>query len=300
MVGVGTGVHAMSITPFDRKGAIDSGLLRAHLRFLAAAGVGVYVASQGSGEGDLLSFDEKVTLYAIAAEELRGRVPVAAAGIGLAASTAATRELAVAAEVAGVDAVQILAPRPGPLQLRDDELETHLRSVIEAVRCDVHLSNNTALAGYELPMTIVERLLDDYPHVRVVNVSDTRTDELRAYVTRLVDRNGARLEVRVGMVREIVAMHALGARGVLCFEANVAPRLVIDVWEDLEARRVPAAGALLRCNAALARGGNPRSLKAALSILGRHHGGFLRAPYLPLTSTQYEDLERELRALALV
>jgi dihydrodipicolinate synthase/N-acetylneuraminate lyase len=61
MVGVGTGVHAMSITPFDRKGAIDSGLLRAHLRFLAAAGVGVYVASQGSGEGDLLSFDEKVT-----------------------------------------------------------------------------------------------------------------------------------------------------------------------------------------------------------------------------------------------
>jgi dihydrodipicolinate synthase/N-acetylneuraminate lyase len=154
MVGVGTGVHAMSITPFDRKGAIDSGLLRAHLRFLAAAGVGVYVASQGSGEGDLLSFDEKVTLYAIAAEELRGRVPVAAAGIGLAASTAATRELAVAAEVAGVDAVQILAPRPRPVQLRDDELETHLRSVIETVRCDVHLSSNTALAGYELPMTI--------------------------------------------------------------------------------------------------------------------------------------------------
>jgi len=61
-------------------------------------GVGGYVASQGSGEGDLLSFDEKVT-----------------------------RELAVAAEVAGVDAVQILAPRPGPVQLRDDELETHLR-----------------------------------------------------------------------------------------------------------------------------------------------------------------------------
>ena len=298
MVGIDAGVHAMSITPFDRMGAIDAGLFRAHLRFLAAAGVGVYVASQGSGEGDLLSFDEKVMLYAIAAEELRGRVPVAAAGIGLAASTAATRELAIAAEQAGVDAVQIIAPRPGPQRPRDDELEAHFRSVIEAVRCDVHVSNNTALAGYELPIAIVERLVDDYPHVRVVNVSDPRPDELRAYVARLVDRNGSRLEVRVGMIRQIVAMHALGARGVLCFEPNVAPRLVTDVWDDLEAGRPPAPDALLRCNAALARGGNPRSLKAALSIQGRD-GGLLRAPYLALSATQYEELEHELRALAL-
>lgn len=285
----------MSITPFDGRGAIDEVLFRSHLRFQADAGVGVYVASQGSGEGDLLSFAEKVTLYRIAAEELGGRVPVVAAGIGLAASTATTRELAVAAEAAGVDAVQIIAPRPGPLRLREDELETHFRAVIEAVRCDVHLSNNTALAGYELPISLVERLVDDYPHIRAVNVSDPRVDKLRAYVTRLV---GARIEVRVGMVREIAAMHALGARGVLCFEPNVAPQLVTNVWDSLEAGAQPLTEPLLRLNAALARGGNPRSLKAALTILGRD-GGHLRAPYLPLPGAEYEELERELRALAL-
>jgi 4-hydroxy-tetrahydrodipicolinate synthase len=289
----------MSITPFVRSGAIDLVLMRTHLQFLAEAGVGVYVASQGSGEGDLLSFDEKLSLYRTAADELRGRVPVVAAGIGLAASTATTRDLAMAAQTAGVDAVQIIGPRPGPLRLRDDELEAHFRSVVEAVRCDVHLSNNTALAGYELPITLVERLIDDYPHIRVVNVSDPRVEELRAYVTRLVARFGERLEVRVGMVREIVAMHALGARGVLCFEPNVAPRLVTDVWNALDAHQTPPVDALLRLNAALARGGNPRSLKAALTILGRD-GGRLRSPYLPLTTTQYEELERDLRALALV
>ena len=58
---------------------------------------------------------------------------------------------------AGVDAVQIIGPRPGPLRLRDDELEAHFRTVIEAVRCDVQLSNNTVLAGYELPIALVER-----------------------------------------------------------------------------------------------------------------------------------------------
>jgi len=289
----------MSITPFDRSGAIDEVLLRAHLQFLAANGVGVYVASQGSGEGDLLTFAEKARVYGIAAEELRGRVPVVAAGVGLAASTATTRELALAAQAAGVDAVQIIGPRPGPLRLREDELETHFRAVIEVLHCDVHISNNTALAGYELPIAMVERLVDDYAQIRVVNVSDPRVAELSKYVFQLVDRFGERLEVRVGMVREVVAMHALGARGVLCFEPNVAPRVVRDAWDGLETRDAGSVETLLRLNAALARGGNPRSLKAALTIIGRD-GGYLRAPYLPLTPAQNDELEQELRALALV
>src|SRR5262245_899669 len=102
------GVHAMSITPFDRTGAVDEGLFRTHLRFLADHGVGIYVASQGSGEGDLLSFDEKLMLYRVAVGEVGGRVPVVAAGIGLAASTATTRALAIDAAAAGVAAVQIV------------------------------------------------------------------------------------------------------------------------------------------------------------------------------------------------
>jgi 4-hydroxy-tetrahydrodipicolinate synthase len=297
MVDQHVGVHAMSITPFDRSGAIDEGLVRAHVRFLADAGVGIYIASQGSGEGDLLSFDEKVALYGIAADEVGGRVPVVAAGIGLAASTATTRALAISARDAGVDAVQIIAPRPGPLRLRDDEIESHFRSVIEAVDCDVHLSNNTALAGYEVPIALVERLVDDYPHVKTVNVSDPRVDELRAYVARLVERCGARIEVRVGMVRQMAAMHALGVDGVLCFEPNVLPAIVTRAWDGVKAGAVDAMPALLRLNAALARGGNPRSLKAALTILGRD-GGCLRAPYLPLTDAQHAELGEELRVLA--
>jgi len=299
MVTGGVGVHAMSITPFDRSGAIDTELLRTHLQFLAAAGVGVYIASQGSGEGDLLSFDEKVSLYRIAADELRGRVPVVAAGIGLAGSTATTSALAIAAQTAGVNAVQIIAPRPGPLRLRADELETYFRTVIESVTCDVHVSNNTALAGYEVPLALVERLVDDYPHVVAVNVSDPRVDELRAYVSSLIARFGSRIEVRVGMVREIVAMRAFGVRGVLCFEPNVAPVLVSSLWAQLESNAAVDAGPLLRLNAALARGGNPRSLKAALAIIGRN-GGHLRAPYLPLTEAEDGELAQELRALGLV
>ncbi len=291
------GVHAMSITPFDESGAIDDGLFRAHVRFLAGAGVGVYVASQGSGEGDLLTVDEKVSLYAAASVAAGGRVPVVAAGIGLAASTASTRALAVAARDAGVDAVQIIAPRPGPLRLRADEIEAYFRAVIEAIDCDVHLSNNTALAGYAIPVEIIERLAGDYPHVRAINVSDPRVNDLRVYVGRLVAGKSARVEVRVGVVREMTAMYELGARGVLCFEPNVLPEIVTGAWARLGVGDTSGMEALLRLNSALARGGNPRSLKAALTMLGRD-GGALRAPYLPLTDAQYAELENELRVLA--
>ena len=124
----------MSITPFDGAGAVHEELFRSHLRFIAGHGVGVYVASQGSGEGDLLSFEEKVSVYRIAAAELRGRAPVVAAGIGLAASTAATRALARAAQAAGVDAVQIIGPRAGPLRLREDRVtETDQRAAFQAL-----------------------------------------------------------------------------------------------------------------------------------------------------------------------
>jgi 4-hydroxy-tetrahydrodipicolinate synthase len=289
----------MSITPFGPDGAIDEPLFRAHLGFIAEHGVGVYVASQGSGEGDLLSFDEKVALYGIAADELRGRVPVVAAGIGLAMSTAMTCDLAVAAVAAGVDAVQILPPRPGALRLRDDELEHHFRRVIESVDCDVQLSNNAVLAGYQLPIALVETLVEAYPSVGTVNVSEARPDVLREYVREVVARFGSRVEVRVGMVREIVAMHELGARGVLCFEANVSPRAVTNVWDELEAAHPETQlQHLLALNAALSRGGNPRSLKAALALLGRN-GGSLRPPYLPLTEAQYEELADALRDLGL-
>jgi len=282
----------MSITPFTPEGEIDESLFRAHLRFMAEAELGVYVASQGSGEGDLLSPDEKVRLYNVAADELRGRRAVVAAGIGLAGSTTAALALVRAAGAAGVDAVQLLGPRPGPLRPRPSEVEQYLRALIAEAPCDVHLSSNAVLTGYELPFQIVEALVAECPRVTVLNVTDADRTAMLAYVARAVEAFGERIEVRVGMTSEIASACEVGARGLLCFEPNIAPGLTVDACDSLELAR------LLTLNAALARGGNPRSLKAALRIIGRD-GGSLRAPYLPLPDDEIVALSAELRALDL-
>lgn len=288
-------VYAMSVTPFTREGALDEALLRAHLSFLVEGGVGVFLCSQGSGEGDLLNAEEKRRIYEIGVDEVGGRAPVCSAGIGLAGSTAEIAALARAASDAGVDAVYILPPRPSPQTPRPEEMERYYRTVIEATDRPVIVANNAFLAGYSVPMPIVMRLLEAYAHVEAVLLVDPNPGLLGQYVAEL----RGRASVLSGMVSLIMQAHAIGAAGVLCMEANVVPDLVPSIWAALEAGDLPGAekayARLLAVGAPIARYGNPRSLKDALRVIGRD-GGFLREPFLSLPEAERADLERSLQA----
>ncbi len=287
-------VYAMSITPFGPEGDLDEALLRAHLRFLAGGGAGVFLCSQGSGEGDLLASDEKLRIYEIGVDELRGVAPVCAAGIGLAGSTAEIAALARGAAATGVDGVYLLPPRPNPMTPRPEEIERYYRTLIEAVDCPVIVANNSFLAGYSLPLPLVTRLVEAYPEVEGVLLVDASPALLGQYVATF----SGRARVLTGMVSLILQAHALGAAGALCMEANVAPDLVPSIWAALDAGDLPRAEAgyrrLLALGAPIARYGNPRSLKDALRAIGRD-GGFLREPYLSLPDAERDDLGRSLR-----
>ena len=69
-----------SLIPFDDKFRVDETALRKHLRRLAEAGVSVYIGAAGAAEGNTLTRDERDRVLAIAVEELKGKVPVRAAG----------------------------------------------------------------------------------------------------------------------------------------------------------------------------------------------------------------------------
>lgn len=286
-------VFCMSITPFAEDGSLDESRLRRHLRFVTSEGAGVYLCSQGSGEGHLLTEDERRRVYEIGADEIN-HVPVHAAGVGL-GDTLRTVALARAAAAAGVDAIQILPPVVGPRPPRRTELEGYYRAVLEAVDVPVFISHNVYL-GYGLDLDLLSRLATDYPHVAGVHYSDPDVTGL----LRLLRVLGERLEIRVGMVPHLVTNAAAGGDGMLCFEPNVAPGLVPELWETLRTggdATVPLR-TLLRLHELLLRSGNPRSLKAALELLG-HDPGVLRAPYLPIDDDERAELHDGLAALGL-
>jgi 4-hydroxy-tetrahydrodipicolinate synthase len=256
--------------------------------------VGVYLCGHGSGEGDLVTPSEKCGVYRAGVDEVGQMVPVGAF-VGLTGATPEVVGLAREAEAIGVDAIQVVGPRPGPRTPLERELEGYFREVIEAVSCEVHIADNVALTGYELPTPLVHRLVDDYPHVTALNYSGP-VDRLYA---RLDDLAG-RVAVRAGITSSIAVVHALGGAGLLCFEPNVAPRLTVGVWDALEAgdsaRFDRELARLIRLNLVLSRFGNPRSLKAAIRILGRD-AGIPRRPYLPLDAADCDVLAQELGRL---
>jgi 4-hydroxy-tetrahydrodipicolinate synthase len=273
----------MCVTPFDDREQLDEDGLRRILAFLADAGVGVYLGSYGTGEGHLLRRDEIRRLYEIGVDEIGGRVPVYAAALGFQA-TDEVIELALEAAAIGVTAVQIHPPRPGPIAIRPTaaELDRYYSDVLGAVRTPVVLTNQVVMVGYPLPAELLARLTADHPQVVAVNTSDRDPETLASMLAAVGDR----VPVYVGVIGQLVRALEAGARGTLCFEADLLPSLCIAVCDAFVAgdrdRLAESFALLLRLNKVLARYQNPRSVKAAMYHLGLLAGGRLRRPYLEL------------------
>ncbi|HEX7096842.1 MAG TPA: dihydrodipicolinate synthase family protein [Acidimicrobiales bacterium] len=292
-------INAMAVTPFDERGALDEAALRVVVDKLAAAGVGIYLGSYGTGEGHLLRPEELPVLYAIGVEAAAGRVPVYAAAIGF-TDTDRVIEQALEAQRAGVDGVQIHPPRPGPVAIRPrrNELERFYEDVLSEVRGPVQLTNQVVMCGYALPLDLMLHLVTTYDNVRALNTSDPNAGASATVVQQLAPH----VDVYVGVISQLVTTLALGGAGALCYEADVAPALCLHVVQcfrdgDVEGLR-QSFDRLLRLNAVLAKYMNPRSVKSAMRHLGLP-AGELRRPYLPLDAGEDADIAKVLDELGI-
>lgn len=287
-------IHVMVVTPFTDDFAIDAARFRAVVRFAAEGGNAIWVASQGSGEGLVLSQDERRQLYELAVEEVGRKVPVLAAGIGLSGTAQAISDAQMAFS-AGAAAVQILPPRPGPVAigLREDETRAYFDDVLSAVSGPVYLANNVPLAGTSFSIDLMEDLVARHRHIVGINYTDFNFGRF----VDLAGRIDRRIELRSGIVAQMAGVRAVGGCGILCYEPNVDPHVAAAAWKHPE--RPEYFGRLLKLSCALSRPGNPRSLKAALEMQGRGKA-VLRKPLLPPTPEETELLRTELDALGLL
>jgi 4-hydroxy-tetrahydrodipicolinate synthase len=145
----------------------------------------------------------------------------------------------------------------------------------------VHITNQVVMSGYALPLELLDHLVATYPNICALNTSDQNAAASAAMVRHFA----ARVPVYVGVIAQLVTTLALGGAGALCFEADVAPALCLDVVRRFRAGDVEGLQReftrLLRLNDVLSRYQNPRSVKAAMHHLGLP-AGELRRPYLAL------------------
>jgi 4-hydroxy-tetrahydrodipicolinate synthase len=289
------GIIPAMVTPLTPEGRINEAALRKFTDYLIGGGShGLFVVGT-TGEFYGLSPEEKRELFRITVDQVKGRVPVYA-GTG-AITTREAVQLTRLAEEAGADAVSVLTPMfISPSQ---KELIRHYTAIADSTRLPVLLYNNPPKTGVNLAAATVAKLAE-VPNI--VGIKDSSGDfTLTGEYLRLT--RGKDFHVLLGRDTLIYAGLCYGATGSIAACANVAPRLVADIYDKYVAGDLKGAleaqFTLAPLRIAFALGSFPAVIKESLELLGIDAGACME-PVGPMSAEEKEQLKKILREMGML
>ena len=290
-----TGIIPAMITPLSAGERVNEKAMRALVNHLIDGGIHGIFPVGTTGEFYGLSLEEKRAVFELVVDEVDGRVPVYG-GAG-AITTRECIQLVQIAEKAGIDAISILTPMfISPTQ---EELVGHYSRIAAETSLPILLYNNVPKTGVTIsPATVVE--LSAVPNI--VGVKDSSGDfTLTAEYIRLT--RDADFSVLAGRDTLIHACLCHGGTGAIAACANVAPRLVVDIYEKYMAGDVAgsleAQFTLAPLRLAFTLGSFPTVIKEALQFQGIDAGPCM-GPVGTMTSEAKAELRRILVQLGVI
>lgn len=289
------GIIPAMVTPLASDGRVNEKTLRILIDYLIAGGSHGIFVSGTTGEFYGLTPEEKKDLFTITVEQTAKRVPVYA-GTG-AITTRESVLLTRLAEEAGADAVSVLTPMfIGPNQ---NELISFFRSVAGSTSLPVLLYNNPPKTGVNITAGTVEKLADVG---NIIGIKDSSGDfTLTAEYIRLT--RGKEFHVLMGRDTLIHACLCHGGKGSIAACANVAPRLVADIYDKYMAGDIrgslDAQFRLAPLRIAFSLGTFPAVIKESLSLLGIDAGPCME-PVAPLNDEERARLKSILKDMELL
>lgn len=179
------GAIAAAVTPLAAGGGeLDEDAIGPLVRFLAEGGVDGVLSCGTTGEGILLSVEERrrVTERFLQVRPAGFQVAVHAG----AQTTDATVALCRHAREAGADAVAVIAPPYFPLD--EQEVFAHLRAAADACApLPFYAYEFAGRSGYTVPLAALERLRDSSPNLAGMKVSDTPWSAVEPYMSLGLD-----------------------------------------------------------------------------------------------------------------
>jgi 4-hydroxy-tetrahydrodipicolinate synthase len=288
------GTFVVMVTPFKGNEDLDEQGLRQNIGWYLKEGIHGVICNGSTSEFANLAKEERKAVIEIVVDEVKGRVPVMS---GTAAhSTRETIEMTAYAHEAGCDAVLLVPPYyGGPNQ---EEIYEYYREVAKAVPTQIMVYNNPFTSGVDIQPKTIARIaeIENVPYVKESS-SDIRR------IHEIVQLCGKTIDVWCGWEDLAYESLILGCKGWVCPTSNIIPRMTVQLFDLVQAKKLRAAEKLyyrmLPLLMYLEAGQLGAKVKEGMNIL-KHCGGKPRKPFLPVSKEQRSELRNILKGLGVV
>lgn len=287
-----TGVIPAILTPFESDESFSPAKMEALVEHLIENKVGGLYLTGSTGEGFLMSSEERMKVVEVVVNKVAKRIPIIV-HVG-ALSTLKSIELAQHAERLGVDAISSVPPfywRFSP-----EQIFRYYEELSNSVDLPM-IVYKVALVNANMDLSMVERLAT-IKNVKGIKYTDTNHYEMQ----RIRERLGEEFMIYSGADEMALSGLTMGANGIIGSFYSLMP----ETFVKIETLYRTGEYALAREQQILANDviqvflkfDYYSAMKLALSWMGIDVG-ICRKPFLPLTQTEQETLKSELLKLTL-
>ncbi|HMK42622.1 MAG TPA: 4-hydroxy-tetrahydrodipicolinate synthase [Dissulfurispiraceae bacterium] len=282
------------VTPF-KKGKFDEKAYCKLIDWHIKQGTHGIVPCGTTGEASTLDFKEHFRVIEVAIKCAAKRIPVIA-GTGANATDEAI-ELTKKARKLGADGALLVTPYYNkPTQ---EGLYRHYKAVADACKLPLVLYNVPGRTALNMLPSTVARIADNCKNV--VSIKEATGDMKQA--SELIRLVGNRLTVLSGDDFTNLPLYALGGHGAISVTANIAPKMVADVYNAWQRGEIETARSLHYrlepLNAAMFIETNPIPVKTALYLMGKVAEEF-KLPLCEMGAVNKEKLRTVLQSAGLV
>lgn len=282
-------VHAINVTPFREDRGVDYDLLERNIEFLIASGLGVIVPCGNTGEFYALSVAEAQAVTRFVVKQVGGRAAVLA-GIGYDLGTA--REMALAAQEVGADAVMV--HQPVHPYLMTEGLIRYYADIARSVEIGVVL-----YARHEAIDQVVLGRIADIENVLAIKYA---INDLPRFADLVESVEGPVVWVCGTAEMWAPFFFAAGAEGFTSGLVNIAPEMSLTMLDGLRKGDAEAVRTVWRQVAPIERlrakkhnGNNVSVIKEGMNLAGLP-AGQVREPLGELDDTDRQELIQILRS----
>ena len=300
------GIIPPIITPFDEQGYVDCPALAQMSRFLVDNGVHGLFPFGTTGEFYAVSDGEFIKGLETVRDAVKGKANRYGKPIQLIAgcSHITTREvirlIKLVEQVGGYDAISVLTPMF--VSQAQTELYTYYKTIADSTEMPIIMYNNKPKTNVTIEPATVSLLARACPNIIGIKDSTGDMTNTEEYL-RLTRDLRERFDVIMGRDTLICAGLHYGCSGAVASCANVAPRVVADIYDKFHdgdyKGSLEAQYRLAPLRIACSMGTFPEVIKEGLNLQGLQVGKCLE-PIGELTVEEKEKLRTVLREMELI